>query len=209
MRSGTDGERLEDRQMMAGDIRAYVRDGTLHINEAFNSWNGSQAVAVFQQPNGSVLVQGQTSPDNTIGSLVNGSGLNSVFTGVQRIEFNLGDGADHISLFGIKDSHIYQSVVINTTGSVLSQNDNDTVFIRDLFVFDRFDLRTGAGKDSVQVFNTQVSEDFNSNLQDSFNIMTGVITASGPADSDKDTLLVDGLTTKCITSMSTGATTTT
>src|SRR6188472_3066862 len=74
-------EQMESREMMAGDISAYVQNGNLYINEAKNSIGKDQGVLVTQLANGNIRLQGQDATN---------SGLTpSKINGAKYADFNI------------------------------------------------------------------------------------------------------------------------
>ena len=91
-------EQLETRQMMAGDVAAYVQNGNLYINEAANQVGLANGVRVAQLTNGQIQVIGTESNDGTTGvSRVNGVAAQN-FTVPGSLFVNLGGGNDRIQL---------------------------------------------------------------------------------------------------------------
>lgn len=142
-------ESLENRRMMAGDVHAFVSQGTLFINEAAGHGGGAQNVLVSQLPDGKIQLTGRTSPVNLAGSLING-GRSVVFSGVNNIQANLGGGPDNI-VFETSDAFArILSAVVNTTGASTA-NDDDVVVFNNFKVVHKVDVATGAGNDDVQI----------------------------------------------------------
>ncbi len=200
-------ERLEDRQMMAGDIFASMTtDGTLVLLEAGNSVGGAQSVWVQPLVNGKVRVFPMSSPANpTISNILNAKGENlgtPEFSGVKNIRISFGDGPDQIFVgTNVKNSIPFGNVTINTEGSASSTRDNDDVFVQNLKVGQNLDIRTGAGQDRIQVINSEVVRQ--GATPPNFTIKSGVISAVGEAD--KDVVTVDGVKVQGVVSMDTGA----
>ncbi|MDZ4656926.1 MAG: hypothetical protein SH868_05035 [Bythopirellula sp.] len=200
-------ERLEDRQMMAGDVFATMStDGTLVLLEAGNSVGGAQSVMVQPLTNGKVRVTGITSPANIVGSnILNANGQNlgiPEFSGVKNIQINFGDGPDQVIVgSSVKNLIPFGSVSINTEGSAFSTRDNDQVFVQNLKVGQKLDIRTGAGQDGVRVVKSEVVRQ--GATPPNFTIKSGVISAAGEAD--KDAVTVDGVKVQGVVSIDTGA----
>jgi hypothetical protein len=195
-------EGLEDRRLMAADIRVFYNDGTLVLNEAPGHVGGNQAVMVSQLPNGRILLTGMTSPVNTVGTLVNGAGQMEV-SNVRNIVVNLGGGQDHVAFANSANSanlpFQIQNVTVNTNGG---GNDDDIVIFNNFKVLQSIDIETGAGRDTVQLTNTQLAPGpllAAAKLE----INTGVAAATG--DADKDTVQIDRLTATCDVIIKTGA----
>ena len=65
-------ESLEGREMMAGDVTAFVSGGHLYVQELASEVGQGQAVAISQLSDGRLRVKGLASPDDGALSLVNG-----------------------------------------------------------------------------------------------------------------------------------------
>jgi hypothetical protein len=198
-------ERLEDRQMMAGDVFARVEAGTLIIEESGGTTGQAQAVQVRRLANGKVMVSGfvaNNDPDRTkvLDAAGNDLGV-AEFSGVTNVRIALGDGADTVVMNSQETPFRYSTVEINTAGPTLSQNDGDRVFIAGFKVDKKLDIRTGAGNDVIDVSNVEVI--LTSGTGQNFTIDSGII--SSATDTDRDTVSLDGVTARCFASINTGA----
>jgi hypothetical protein len=176
-------ERLEDRQMMAGDLHAFFNNGTLFITEASGHVGGHQAVEISRTPTGKIRIEGATSPANPTGSLINGKPFiefaNSNLIG-PPIEVSLGTGQDQVFVKG-SNSFFLGSLKINTANPLDNPNDADTVVVLNTKIAGKVEINTGAGNDIVRVLNSQLS---------SLDVKAGVTNPAGT--SDVDTVLVKG-----------------
>jgi hypothetical protein len=176
-------ERLEDRQMMAGDIHAFLDNGTLFIQEAANSIGGPQELEIaYVNGNKARVTAAQ-------GTLINGksSVLFETINGLD-IDAKLGGGKDVVHVTGPGAVGSVQGVVkIDTADPAFSPNDEDVVTARNLTIA-QLDITTGSGHDVVEVVNTNVNGELElGNL----NIRAGINTPG--VFSDQDTVVV-GLT---------------
>jgi hypothetical protein len=108
-------EALETRQMMAGDVAAYVQNGNLYINEAAGQYSGDNGVRVYQLSNGMIRVEGAEANDGTANkSLVNGA-AHQDFMIPGGLFVNLGGGHDrlHLGFDGAASAPIFASMSIN------------------------------------------------------------------------------------------------
>lgn len=194
-------ERLEDRQLMAGDLHAFVQNGTLFINEAAGKQGQIQNVQVAQLSSGKIQLTGLTSPVNPNITLIN-NGLDRVeFSGVNRIEANLGGGQDNVVFLGTDNVFRIRDVVVNTTSPTSLNNDDDIVVFKDFKVMNSVQVTTGAGRDTVRVLNTALNAGTSTSA--TFQINTGVGTATN--NSDADVIDINGLTTNTAVSIRAGA----
>jgi hypothetical protein len=187
-------ERLEDRQMMAADIHAFLDNGTLFIQEAANSIGGAQELEIAYVSGNKVRVTAAQ------GTLINGksSVLFETINGLD-IDAKLGGGKDVVHVTGSGNSPVGVAVKIDTSDPAFSPNDDDVVTARDLTIA-QLDITTGSGHDVVEVVNTNVNGDF---VFGNLNIRTG-IDAPG-VFSDQDIVIVGGTDVRREMSVLTGA----
>jgi hypothetical protein len=186
-------ERLEDRQMMAADIHAFLDNGTLFIQEAANSIGGAQELEIAYVNGNKVRVTAAQ------GTLINGksSVLFETINGLD-IDAKLGGGKDVVHVTG-PGSSLLGVVKIDTSDPAFSPNDEDVVTARNLTIA-QLDITTGSGHDVVEVVNTKVNGDFNlGNL----NIRAGINTPG--VFSDQDVVIVAGTDVRREMSVLTGA----
>jgi hypothetical protein len=186
-------ERLEDRQMMAGDIHAFLDNGTLFINEAPNSIGGNQELEI-------VYVSGNKARVTAAqGTLINGksSVLFETINGLD-IDAKLGGGKDVVHVTG-PGSTLLGVVKIDTSDPAFSPNDEDVVTARNLTIA-QLDITTGSGHDVVEVVNTNVNGDL---AFGNLNIRAGINTPG--VFSDQDIVIVGGTHVRREMSVLTGA----
>ena len=191
-------ERLEDRQMMAGNIKAEVLFGdTLVLSEASGHQGLGQAVQV-SQVNGRIRVDG----------LVSLTGGQTKINGATRVEFalpknlsiNLGGGIDQVAVRNIS----LQNISISTAApSSTTSNDNDIVVVSGVSLTRNLNISTGRGQDSAQVTFSRIGN--GAADTGNLNVFTGVAQAFG--ESDKDGFVVHDCTIRGKTHIETGAST--
>jgi len=191
-------ERLEDRQMMAGDLTATMVNGTLFINEAAGSLGLDQAVNVSQRSNGDIVVKGLANASG--GRTLINNQESVVFTHPLNLVIGTGGGNDVIGVVGYTGQHI-QILAESPNGS---GPDNDSVSLGSVRTSGQVDIRTGAGKDIVSVVGCVIGDGTTvNNVPDDLKISMGVAAATGDADADQ--LLIQSTTTRAATDISTGA----
>src|SRR5689334_16392955 len=89
-------ERLEDRQMMAGDIAAFVQSGTLNLLESAGAQGAQNGVSIVQVAPGTLMVTGLRTDDGGT-SGINGH-ASQQFSGVTSLNVNLGGGNDLVDI---------------------------------------------------------------------------------------------------------------
>lgn len=139
-------ESLEARQMMAGDVAAYVDDGVLYITEAEHSRGASQHVQIESLPNGFATV----SVDGGVVVLSNGVSSSALLGDVHSINVELGNGNDSVEVTGNFDN-----IDIDVSGGGGRRVvDNDSVELENVDVLaGNVTVTTGPGIDRVTVEN--------------------------------------------------------
>jgi hypothetical protein len=182
-------ERLENRQMMAGDFDAFFgAPGTLFIREAAGSVGGNQTVVVSILPDGKVRVEGGGTPSNPTGSSVNGqfAPVEFAINGFLNIDMSLGGGQDQVIVFGKlpgQNTPRVNNLKINTASSSDNANDADTVEVVGITVLGNFDVNTGAGRDLVRMDNSLVAQNMT--------IRAGTVNPAGLTD--RDDVILNGV----------------
>jgi hypothetical protein len=149
-------ERFEDRQMMAGNILAYMNAaGDLNLLESTATIGQGQAVQVSQLSNGKVRVQGLSSQDGGI-SQVNGAAYKD-FTVPGNVNINLAGGRDTV-LVG-RNATTLNNLNINTA-SPSGVNDNDAIYLENLNTRGHLTVTSGAGADFIQSLGTRVGDNY-------------------------------------------------
>jgi hypothetical protein len=168
-------EKLEDRQMMAGDIAAYVSGGDLYVNEAVGQAGQDNTVFMSTLANGKVRV-------TSITNLLNPQD----FTVTGNVYVNLGGGNDRVDfdcdLTPPGPPNFNKFVHINVGSSTTP--DDDRVNVWGAEVNGLMQIDTGAGNDRVFVNEATVAGD-------GLVINTGAgVDNVGVEDSDLDALVI-------------------
>jgi hypothetical protein len=195
-------ERLEDRQMMAGDIEViWAADGTntLIVKEAEGHAGTAQSVMVSRTDNGFIKIEGKRNADGGV-TLVNGKQY-ELFAQGFGLDFRLGGGSDFVHLENLQYGGDI-NIGVGKTGAV---RDNDRVTVNNVQTHSSLNISTSGGQDFVHVTNTRVGEGNEYYTPDNLNIRTGVDTATGEAD--KDEVLVQNVEVLGDLNISTGAST--
>jgi hypothetical protein len=156
-------EQMEQRQMMAGDVFAYMQDGNLYINEAPAQIGGDNGISITRLANGMIRLEGHD-PTNSGGpaSLVNGQAFADFSvpyvppwgTG-GNLYVNLGGGEDQMVFNpGSNGPASFQNVELNVGAS--AGHDPDRIIVNALSVRGSLKVNTGAGDDWVFLSNTTV-----------------------------------------------------
>ncbi len=159
-------ERLEGRDLMAGDVLAFVSGGHLNVVEASGEAGQGQAVAVSQLSDGRLRVKGLPSQDGGI-SLVNGRAFQD-FRVTGDLKVNLGGGNDYLKL--IRNTAIKGISINMSTGNADPNTDNDMVIVDGIRTDNNLSINTGAGADVVNVFDSTIGD---GNGIDNLSINTG------------------------------------
>ena len=182
-------EHLEDRRMMAGDVKAFTQDNILFIQEADGSIAGPQNFDIVQVSKDSVRVVGAP------GTRINGN-ESQLFTfnpTVSKfIDVKLGGGRDVVRATGIANLS-FGGIKIDTSDPASSPNDEDVVVAKNWLA--TLDVTTGSGRDVVQVLNSSLGGDLN--------IRAGI--DSPGILQDRDEVLVQGTRIGRNLSVTTGA----
>ncbi|MBA3480645.1 MAG: hypothetical protein H0T51_02415 [Pirellulales bacterium] len=199
-------EALETRQMMAGDVAAYVQNGNLYINEAYGQYGLDNGVRVHQLANGMVRVEGAEANDGTANkSLVNGAAFQD-FMIPGGLFVNLGGGHDrlHLGFDGAGSAPIFASMSINMAApemviaqrsaslllghdTVFNTPDDDQVFGWGFHSRGGVTIKTGRGDDWVFIGTSTIGDGWGA---DNLTINTG---AGADTASIKGTTLLGNL----------------
>lgn len=170
-------ERLEDRQLMAGDVTAYFQNNTLFLDEAAGQANTNNSVIIRQIGETNKLrISGNTTADGT-SSLVNGQPYVDITlpaTTPVAIDALFGGGDDTVILtemtpfgmalsnitiragaYGFTDSDSVLVTNVNTNASIgiSTEAGNDWVYV-DSVGANSLGVNTRDGSDRVQVVNS-------------------------------------------------------
>lgn len=169
-------EQLETRQMMAGDLAAYVQNGNLYINEAAGQGGLDNGVRVTQVSAGVVRVHGAEA-NSTDGSLsrINGAAYQD-FNVTGDLVVNLGAGNDrlHLGFDGGATAPQFNNVNINMgapglvvsqtaalkggVGTIFNPPDEDQVMAWGFSSRGSTTINTGIGNDWVYVGRANVGD---------------------------------------------------
>jgi hypothetical protein len=169
-------ERLEDRRLMAGDVRAEIINGTLFLNEEFGHKNGAQAVQVSQLDNGKIRVAGMFS---TTGGRTKINGLDFVdFAHPSDMTISLLGGKDEI----LVTRATFDDIRIIAGGGSDPAADNDVVVIDHVRTTGSMSVNTSHGQDEVTVWFSTIG---NSAGADDLTINSGVAGVTSGTDADR------------------------
>jgi hypothetical protein len=152
---------LEERTLMAGDVRALVIEGSLQITGDA----GANDVAVVQNMQNGSLVQGSYTVTGRNGTTINGQSSRT-FTNVLRdININMGENDDRVTLgpendfYGVNNKFfVPRNLLINAGGG------NNTVVVNELFIAHNAWIISGTAADSIYV-HAQVENDLQINTR--------------------------------------------
>jgi hypothetical protein len=197
-------EQLETRQMMAGDVAAYVQNGNLHVNEAFGHYGLDNGVRIYQVSPGVVRVEGAANNGDGLTSLVNGQ-LFQDFAVSGDLNVILGGGHDrlHLGFDGGASAPVFNNMNVNMAapplviaqsvysrggiGSILNGPDDDQVFGWGFVAQGAVTINTGIGDDWVVIANSFIGDGWGT---DKLTINTG---AGADAASVKGTTVLGNL----------------
>jgi hypothetical protein len=152
-------ERLEDRQMMAGDVAAYVQNGNLFINEATAHVGLDNSIRVTQLANGQIRVHGNGTLSDGTTSLVNGQAFQD-FTVTGGLFVNFGGGQDLVVIGeGLGPIPTFGNVSIDLgVASAVGDADKDNLIVWALSTRGGMTVNTGASDDWVFLGGTQIGD---------------------------------------------------
>lgn len=165
-------ERLEQREMMAGDVAAYVQNGNLYVKEASGQAGQDNAAAIYQLPNGLIRVESR-GPSGQNDSLINGAAYQDfAVTGSLFVDFGGGNdlvviGADvGVAAPAFNEVHINVAAPepMFTPFSLIQPldpfnlPDDDNVIIWSIATRGSMSIRTGNGEDWAYVANSQIGD---------------------------------------------------
>jgi hypothetical protein len=167
-------ERLEERQMMAGDVTAYMANGNLYVNEAAGQAGAANAVQVSQLSNGFIRVKGLVNQDGGT-TLVDGQAFrdftipaNSASTG--HLVMYLGGGKDSVTIGQDSIVNKFNTISINTAAPNGSNvNDFDRITLDKVYTRGGSNIYTGGDIDYVNVTNSTIGTSY----AGSFSVNTG------------------------------------
>lgn len=160
-------EQLEARDLMAGNITAYVSGGHLFVNEAAGQAGLGQAAQISQLPDGKLRVTGLASQDGGV-TKINGKAYED-FRVTADLKVNLGAGND--SLYFAPGTAILGINVEMSQAGAVAAKDTDIVVAPKVLTHNQFDINTGAGRDTVTVTDCTIGND--GGIFDNLDIDTG------------------------------------
>jgi hypothetical protein len=143
-------ERLEGRDLMAGDVLAFVSSGHLHVVEASGEFGQGQAVAVSQLSDGRLRVKGLASQDGGV-SLVNGRAFQD-FRVTGDLKVNLGGGRDTLKL--VRNTAIKGISIDMSASNADPATDVDAVIVDGIRTDNNLSIKTGAGADFIDIYDS-------------------------------------------------------
>jgi hypothetical protein len=167
-------EQMEGRQMMAGDVFAYLQNGSLYVNEAQGQAGRDNGITISQMENGIVRIQGHDPLNTTTGtpSKVNGA----AYVDLQLPSSDLGTGRNlYVNLGGSEDQIVFQNGtggvptfqnVSLSVGGVVKKgtSENDRIIVNSLAVHGSLTVDTGAGDDWVFLSSTTIGDGWGADL---------------------------------------------
>lgn len=153
-------ESLEQRQMLAGDVLAFVSSGHLHVVEASGQFGSANAVQISQLANGNLRVKGIGNMDGGT-TKVNGAAFRD-FAVRGDLKVNLAGGRDTVILVA---NTTFNNVFINTAAtSPVGTTDGDVVIVDRVTTRGLMTIDTGASGDWVTVLGSRIGDDALDNL---------------------------------------------
>jgi hypothetical protein len=160
-------ESLESRQMMAGDVTAYLSGGNLYLTEAAGQAGKENSVVISQLPSGQIRVEGnaQISNPNT-SSLINGQAYQN-FTVPGSLFVNFGAGNDRVIFpenpdfaphfvnvninVAAPEPVLTAKTVVGASDTVFKTPDADQVFIFSAVTTGNMTITTGRDHDWISM----------------------------------------------------------
>jgi len=164
-------ERLEDRQLMAGDVAGYVQNGNLYLNEAAGQYGLENRVSITRLDNNQIRVTGLAGADG-VKSLINAAAYQDFWV-LGGLFVNFGGGSDrvvinvpttggpsfsqiHIDVAGPPSTPVNQQFAAFATRLIepfdpFETPDHDHVAIWKAPVTGAIDINTGRGDDYVSI----------------------------------------------------------
>jgi hypothetical protein len=150
-------ESLESRQMMAGDVAAFVQNGHLFLNEAAGQAGQANGVEISQLANGNIQVKGLSAPGGAA-SLINGQQSAEFFV-TGGLYVNFGGGQDKIQFQAFGETIKFQEAHINVgVASAAGDADKDDVSLANLKTLGSLTVLTGASDDRISIMRTTIGD---------------------------------------------------
>jgi hypothetical protein len=144
-------DRLEGREVLSGNVTAYVSSNTLFLVEQAGQYGQSNAVQVTQLASGNIRVAGLVNGTGTV-SRVNGAAYQDFALPNGTLVASLGAGNDRIRVVNARFNNV------NLDLSYPNTNDADVIDVSGVKTTGAMQLRTGGGIDNIAVRNTQVGD---------------------------------------------------
>jgi hypothetical protein len=144
-------EGLETRDVMSGNVAAYVSSNTLYLNEAYGQYGQHNNVKVSQLASGAVRVTGLVNASGTQ-TLINGAYYRDFYIPGGSLVANFGAGIDRLTVGAVNLNNVYAD--LGLTGV----NDVDVIDVNGARLAGAMDLRTGGGADNIYVRSTRVGD---------------------------------------------------
>ena len=157
-------DRLEARDLMAGNLSAVVTNGILQVREGLLSANTDNGVSITQLSNGKYRVIGIPSADGSP-TKINGADFKDFFVPSAKVNVRLGAGNDLITVFGGRYNTL--SLVVGAPNVA----DADQVIIGGVKTTGGVHIATGGGVDKVSVQNSTIGDGIGTT--DNLNVFTG------------------------------------
>jgi hypothetical protein len=181
-------ESLEARQMMAGDVAAYVQNGNLYLTEASGQAGMDNSVGIYQLANGNIRVEGRGALSDGTMSLINGAAYQD-YAVPGSLYVNFGGGNDLVVIGAegpggatpsFNEVHIDVAnpppVIAPLTASAnqptgpFNLPDNDDVIIWGINTRGSMTVNTGDGDDWVYIADSMIGDGVGT---DNLSIYTG------------------------------------
>jgi hypothetical protein len=157
-------DRLETRDLMAGNLSAVVSNGILFVKEGLAQGNTNNGVRINQVSSGKIRVTGVASFDGQP-TKINGADFKEFVVPTGKLNIKLGGGND---LLFVSNANL-NSMLISTGASNLA--DIDQVFLTNLRTRGGVFISTGGGDDSVSVQSSVIGDGVGTG--DDLSIFTG------------------------------------
>jgi hypothetical protein len=144
-------EGLETRDVMSGNVAAFVSSNTLYLNEAYGQYGQHNNVKVSQLASGAVRVTGLINASGTQ-TLINGAYYRDFYVPGGSLVANFGAGIDRLTVGAVSLNNVYADLGLTGVSDV------DVIDINGAKLTGAMDLRTGGGADSIYVRSTRVGD---------------------------------------------------
>jgi hypothetical protein len=149
-------ERLEDRQLMAGDVTAAVYNGSLYLTEAAGQLGQNNAVMISQLPSGKIRVEGIGAPGAA--SLINGAAAQE-FTVPGGLFVTFGAGQDRLEISPLSSTVRLASMFLNMgVASAAGDADKDSISLANFETTGAVTIHTGASNDHIFLSHGRVGD---------------------------------------------------